>query len=138
VETEKVSTPLSAKPKARARAKKHENRSTDTMIPSNHDTTIPRYHDTTVSRYHDTTLPDEDIIETIRKEVKQIGKEPATQRLTLKEKQDLKEIEFNYQKEGIRTSANEIIRIAMNYLVNDYKNNGENSILHKVIMKLNS
>jgi hypothetical protein len=136
-----TSTPPSPKPKPKAKAKKEESKPTDTMIPSNRDTTIPRYHDTKVSRYQNTTVSmeyDEDIIEIIRKGVKQIGKEPATQRLTVKEKQDLKEIEFNYLKEGIRTNANEIIRIATNYIVNDYKNNGENSILHKVIKKLNS
>jgi hypothetical protein len=132
-------TPPPSKPKPKAKAKKKEITPSDTMIPSNHDTTIPRYHDTKVSRYQDTTASyDVDIIEIIRKEVKQIGKEPATQRLTVKEKQDLKEIEFNYLKEGIRTNANEIIRIATNYIVNDYKNNGENSILNKVIKKLNS
>jgi hypothetical protein len=139
-----TSTPPSPKPKPKAKAKKKEITPSDTMIPSNHDTTIPRYRDTKVSRYQDTTVPtlpneyDEDIIEIIRKGVKQIGKEPATQRLTVKEKQDLKEIEFHYLKEGIRTNANEIIRIATNYIVHDYKNNGENSILNKVIKKLNS
>jgi 23S rRNA G2069 N7-methylase RlmK/C1962 C5-methylase RlmI len=102
------STPLSSKPKPKAKAKKKANTPGDTMIPSNRDTTIPRYHDTTVSRYQDTTVSQE------------------------------YDIEFNYLKEGIRTNANEIIRIATNYVVNDYKNNGESSILHKVIKKLNS
>jgi hypothetical protein len=53
-----------------------------------HDTVIPRYHDTvidtTIPSYHDTMIPEteEEMLEAVRKGVKQIGKEPATQRLT--------------------------------------------------------
>ena len=108
------------------------------------DTVIPRYHDTkqdtTVSRNHDTTIPvkEEDIIEAVRKAVKQVGKEAATQRLTLEEKQALADIEYNYKRQGIKTSGNEIMRIATNYIVRDYQKNGEQSVLAKVLRKLNS
>src|SRR5436305_1591470 len=57
-----------------------------------HDTTIPRYHDTVVdtmvSSNHDAMIPEteEELLEAVRKAVKQVGKEPATQRLTLEEK----------------------------------------------------
>src|SRR6266699_2791529 len=71
-----------------------------TMIPSNHDTTVP--------------VSDEGMIEAVRKAVKQIGKEPATQRLTLEEKQALDDIEYSYKRQGIKTSGNEILRIATN------------------------
>src|SRR2546421_11220723 len=109
-----------------------------------HDTAIPRYletiHDTTIPRHHDTSIPlsEEDMIEAVRKAVKQIGKEPATQRLTLEEKQALDDIEYRYKRQGIKTSGNEIIRIATNYIVRDYRQNGENSILAKVLHRLNS
>ena len=75
-----------------------------------HDTEIPRYlesiHDTTIPRNHDTAIPvsEEDMIEAVRKAVKQIGKEPATQRLTLEEKQALDDIEYSYKRQGIRVS----------------------------------
>ena len=89
---------------------------------------IPRHHE----------AEERSILEEIRKAVKQIGKESATQRLTLEEKQQLRDIEYAYQRLGIITSGNEIIRIAINYIVREYKYNGENSILAKVLKELNS
>ena len=105
----------------------------------NSDTTVSRYHETVIPSNHDTTIPlsEEGMIEAVRKAVKQIGKEPATQRLTLEEKQALDDIEYSYKRQGIKTSGNEIIRIATNYIVRDYRQNGENSILAKVLKRLN-
>src|SRR5687768_1135827 len=55
-----------------------------------YDTMIPRHHDTTTPISHDTTTPfGNDLFETVRKSVKQIGKEAATHRFTLNEKNDL-------------------------------------------------
>lgn len=108
------------------------------------DTTIPRHHgtkiDTTVPSNHDTMVPptEDEIVEEVRKAVRQIGKEPATQRLTLEEKQALADIEYSYKRQSIKTSGNEIIRIATNYIVRDYQQNGEISILAKVLKRLNS
>jgi len=105
---------------------------------------IPRYHDTTIEpvipRTHDTMTPqsEDEVIEIVRKAVKQIGKEGATQRLTIEEKQALADIEYSYKRQGIRTSGNEIIRIALNFAVEDYQKNGEHSILAKVLKRLNS
>jgi hypothetical protein len=85
------------------------------------DTTIPRHHDTAVSpmppRNQDTTVADaeDDILNVVRKAVRQIGKEAATHRFTLNEKNSLAEIEYIYRRQGIRTSENEITRIAINY-----------------------
>ena len=98
--------------------------------PPNDDTTTPRYHDTTVSRYHDT-------VELVRKAVKDFGKEAATHRFTLEEKKMLSDIIYAYKGQEIRTSENEITRIAINYINEDYKKNGENSILDKVLKALN-
>src|SRR5258708_22947317 len=67
---------------------------------SNHDTVIPRHHDTVIDTKipsnHDTTIPEteDEMLEAVRKAVKQIGKEPATQRLNLEEKQALPSIKF--------------------------------------------
>jgi hypothetical protein len=104
----------------------------DTMTPSNHGIMTPRNHDIM------TPVVEEDIIETVRKAVKQIGKEAATHRFTFEEKQTLADIEYSYRRQGIRTSENEITRIAINYFVEDYRQNGENSILAKVLKRLNS
>lgn len=95
------------------------------------DTTTPRNHDTTVSRCHDTT------IEAIRKVVKEFGKEAATHRFTAQEKQAIAEIVYAYKGKGVRTSENEIARIAINWLISDYHQSRENSILELVLRALN-
>jgi len=105
-----------------------------------YDTTIPRHRGTMIPSTRDTTIPrtEEDMIEAVRKAVKQIGKEAATHRCTLEERQALDDIEYQYKRQGIRTSGNEITRIAVNYIVEDYRKNGENSFLAQVVKKLNS
>jgi hypothetical protein len=105
-----------------------------------HDTMIPRYHDTTTPLNHDTTTPSDDnyLFEMVRKSVKQVGKEAATHRFTLDEKNELANIEYTYKRQGIRTSENEITRIAINYFIEDYRQNGEQSILAKILKRLNS
>jgi hypothetical protein len=101
---------------------------------------IPRHHDTTVSSNRDTTTPIQgiDIFEVVRKAVKQIGKEAATHRFTIDEKNLLADIEYTYKRRGIRTSENEVTRIAINYIVEEYRQNGEESILAKILRRLNS
>lgn len=95
--------------------------------------------DTTVSRHRDTVTPrNHDTIEQLRKSVKDVGKEAATHRFTEKEKRAIAEIVFSYGQTGYRTSENELTRIAINWLVLDYKANGESSVLHRVIKALNS
>ena len=83
------------------------------------------------SRYHDT------IIELVRKAVKQFGKEAATHRFTVEEKNAVADIIYSYKNRGIRTSENEITRIAVNFTINDYRENGENSVLDKTLKELN-
>ena len=106
--------------------------------PSNLDTTIPRNHDTMVSRYQDTTTPQVYgvAIELIRKAVKEFGKEAATHRFTEAEKKEIADLLYTYKNRGIKTSENEIARIAVNFVVEDYKVNGENSVLHKLLKAL--
>jgi hypothetical protein len=110
------------------------------QMTTDHDTMIPRHHDTTVSRNHDTTTPiqDTDIFEVVRKAVKQIGKEAATYRFTVEEKNLLTDIKYTYKRRGVITSENEITRIAINYLIEEYHQNGEQSILAKILKRLNS
>ncbi len=108
----------------------------DTVIPRYHDTK----HDTTTPINHDTMLSKkrEDIFEIVRKAVKQVGKEAATHRFTQEEKQALADIEYTYQRQGMRTSENELTRIAINYVVEEYGQHGEQSILAKALKKLYS
>ena len=102
-----------------------------TKQSSDHDTTTPRDRDTVVPWYHDA------IIEQIRKAVKEFGKEAATHRFTLEEKKAIADVIYSYKRRGIRTSENEIARIAVNFVINDYRENGENSVLGKVLEVLN-
>lgn len=102
------------------------------MVSRHHDTTQPSNHDTTVAWYHDT------IIELLRKTVKIVGKEAATHRFTVEEKKAIKKIVFTYEDQGILTSENEITRIAVNFLIEDYEQNGEMSLLDKVLKALNT
>jgi hypothetical protein len=107
--------------------------------PPHQEVAVSRYHGGTVSRHHDTadTPPEQDVIAHVRRAVKAFGKEAATHRFTLAEKKAVAEIVFAYQNQGIRTSENEITRIAINYIFHDYRQNGENSLLHQVLRSLN-
>ena len=118
-----VEKKLSRKPKSIG-AKTEQPSNRDTMVPRNHDTMLPWYHDT--------------IIEIVRKAVKEFGKEAATHRFTPEEKRGVADVIYTYHGSGIRTSENEITRIAVNYLIQDYKENGENSVLDKILKALNS
>ena len=95
------------------------------------DTTVSRNHDTMPPRHHDT------IITLIRKAVRQFGKEAATHRFTMDEKRAIADIIYTYARQGIRTSENEMARIAINFLIHDYRENGSNSVLEKVLRELN-
>ena len=103
------------------------------------DTVKPRNHDTVVSSNHDTTTPglSDATVETVRKAVKKFGKEAATHRFTLEEKKKLSEIIFHYKGLGVKTSENEIARIAINFIFEDHKLNGKQGILERVLKVLN-
>jgi|CXWL01.1.fsa_nt_gi hypothetical protein len=93
-------------------------------------TTIPRHHDTTTPRYHDTLLAN------LRKAVKEIGKEAATHRFTVSEKRAIADIIYTYKRQGIETSENEIARISINFILRDFREYGEISVLAKVLTLL--
>lgn len=101
------------------------------MVSRYHDTTPPRHRDTTTPRVHGV------VIELVRKAVKEFGKEAATHRFTEAEKKEIADLIYTYRNRGIKTSENEITRIAVNFVMEDYKANGENSVLHKILEALN-
>ena len=107
-----------------------------TTTPRKRGDTTPRKtsgnHDTTVSRYHAT------MIATIRAAVRVVGKEAATYRFSPDEKATVSDIIYAYKRRGVRTSENEISRIALNFIFQDYEENGEQSILAKVLDALNT
>jgi len=120
-----------SKTKRKNRSEKEEQSHKQVVVSRNHDTTTPRHHGIVVPRYHDT------IIEIVRKAVKEIGKEAATHRFAVEEKKAVASIIYAYGAQDVKTSENEIARIAINFIVQDYRENGENSILDKVLRALN-
>ncbi len=74
-----------------------------------------------------------DLIDAIRKVVKAPGREVSFVRLTPGEKAELAEVVYTYKRKGYRTSENEINRIAVNFILEDYRSNGEDSILARVL-----
>ena len=100
-----------------------QKKDTDTKMPDS------------LSSNHATMQPDnqDDVIEHIRQAVRQTGKEAGTYRITREEKKALLELCYSYRLSGIRTSENEIARIAINYLIHDHKSNSKNSFLERVI-----
>jgi hypothetical protein len=135
-----VPQPILKEKKSPVHVKSSSPKAKKAKIQPSSDTTTPRHHDTTIPSNHDTMTPPEglDIFETVRKAVKQIGKEAATHRFTLDEKSLLADIEYTYKRQGIRTSENEITRIAINYFIEDYRKNGEQSLLVTILKRLNS
>jgi len=132
--TDIAPTTLSNKPLTEKKNRKENNNIKEvntTRQPINRVTATPRNHDTMVSRYHST------IIELVRKAVKELGKEAATHRFTLEEKRAIADIIYSYKNLSIKTSENEVTRIAVNFIIRDYMENGENSILDKTLKALN-
>ena len=78
------------------------------------------------------------LVESIRKIVKALGKEVLYVRLTQEEKEKLGDVSYTYKRQGIKTSDNEIVRIAINTVLEDFKTNGEASMLARVIAALHA
>lgn len=79
-----------------------------------------------------------DLIELIRKNVKPVGKEAAFCRFTPEEKSALGDVVYTYKRNGIRTSENEIVRVAVNWLIENYHADGQHSVLAQVLDRLNA
>ena len=77
-----------------------------------------------------------DVIEVIRKAVKVPGREVSFVRLTQEEKSQVADIVYTYKRQGKKTSETEINRIAINFILEDYHTNGDNSILANVLAAL--
>src|SRR2546423_4226747 len=111
--------------------------SNSASLPTSNQTSLQASIDE--SKHASTLARKFDIIEMIRKIVKTPAKEEVLYvRVTKEEKNQLGDIEYMYGRQGIDTSANELGRIAVNFLITDYKANGENSILAKVLTALHA
>jgi len=79
---------------------------------------------------------DVDSIEAIRRALREPGREVAYVRLTPEEKGLVGDIVHAYKKRGQRTTENELHRIAINHLLQDYHEYGEESVLARVLASL--
>jgi hypothetical protein len=129
--------PVIAKPEKAKKEEPVKTESLATETPTNKASMSPSNHDTMTPRYRDTN--GKELIETIRKGVKELGEKAATHRFTHNEKEALTDLEYSYRRQyGWQTSENEITRIAIHWLIEDYRSNGENSVLHQVLKALKS
>jgi len=80
---------------------------------------------------------DDGALESIRKEVKMFGKEAATHRFSKKEKEAITDLIYGFKKKNIQTSENEIARIAINFIIIDFKKNKNYSVLENILRLLN-
>jgi len=84
----------------------------------------------------------DDFIEAIRRTVKQVGKEALFVRLSAHEKRQISSLVYTfneiYRGEGRKTSENEVSRVGLNWLLEDYQASGEHSMLARVLASLNA
>lgn len=76
------------------------------------------------------------VIETIRRVVKNPGKEVSFVRLSPAEKERLVDLVYAFKRQGKKTSETEINRIAVNFILEDYRINGDDSVLAQVLEAL--
>lgn len=91
---------------------------------------VSSHRGSVVSRYQEST------IENIRRAVKEFGKEAATHRFTLAEKRAIANIVHSLHMQGIRTTENEVTRIAINYVIDEFNRQEKESLLGLVIKAL--
>lgn len=101
---------------------------------------LARNQDSLLASNHASTLAlSTETLESIRKIVKNPGKEDVLYvRLTKGEKDKLADVIYTYKRQGVRTSDTEVVRVAINTLLEDYKSNGEKSLLAIILASLHA
>jgi hypothetical protein len=77
------------------------------------------------------------MVASIRKALRSTGKEAATYRITKQEKGALIDLIYSYRRQNMRVSENEIARIAINFLIQDFQAKHDQSLLNEVLRALN-
>lgn len=72
-------------------------------------------------------------MEAVRRVVREVGKERADVGLTPGEKETLREIAFTRTQAGRRTTINDVVRVALNWLLEDYRARKEKSLLSRTL-----
>lgn len=78
----------------------------------------------------------DETVAAIRKVVRMPGREVSFVRLTPEEKAELADVVYTFKRQGRKTTENEVNRIAVNFILQDYRANGEQSILTRVLAAL--
>lgn len=86
-----------------------------------------RKHAIMTPRYHDS------MVAPIARSVREVGKEVCTYRLTQYEKTALVEIIYHFRMRNSRLSENEIARIAINILIEDFKTDKKDCMLSSIV-----
>jgi hypothetical protein len=77
-----------------------------------------------------------DPVDALQQNLKTIGKEIYYVRITPEEKAKIEDVLHALKRRGMRTSANELGRIALNQLLADYETQGEESMLVRVLSRM--
>ena len=80
--------------------------------------------------------PPADPVDALQQSLKTIGKEIYYIRITPEEKANIEDVLHTLKRRGLRTSGNELGRIALNQLLADYEAHGEESILVRVLARM--
>ena len=101
---------------------------------------LPPAHATVVTRAHEPMSPcyPDNLIDAIRKAVKAVGREDSTIRLTREEKMELRDIAYTFERQGQSISGNVLHRIALHFVLTDYREDGKESVLSRVVEALAS
>lgn len=83
-----------------------------------------------------TPTPSSDSLAEMQQTLKTIGKEIYYVRVTPDEKARIEDVLHALKRRGLRTSANELGRIALNQLLADYEDHGEESVLVRVLSRM--
>lgn len=79
-----------------------------------------------------------DSLAEMQQTLKTIGKEIYYVRVTPDEKARIEDVIHALKRRGLRTSANELGRIALNQLLADYEDQGEESVLVRMLLRMRS
>jgi hypothetical protein len=115
----------------------------DTTTSGRHEVQTPRRRSAAPPRHPDAATPrppngsaQRDRVAVIGDAVSELGTKRTTIRFSRPEKSALREIIYAYERREIRTGENELTRIALNWLVEDYREHGEGSVLARVVARL--
>ena len=105
-----------------------------TVVPPKKKIMVSWHQATVIPRHQATETPA--MVRRLRGAVVRLGKEAATHRFTQEEKDDLARIIYEQGRNGLRTCENEIVRIALHWLLEDHRSRRERGVLSRTLRAL--